>query len=839
MPLTRSSVPWRSGELHRSFFIKGGWCDTRKLTLKPLLLDRGKGDDKFNKISKGGREPIIPYEYQLAVSNKIKEIVESGEHGVILLKNPTGSGKSLAGYSGALVHGYKSVFMYPTRELVREQYESFLDYEIDGKRVDSIPSIMPNKINAEEIERSVANYYKSLPERLRKKARNLKALKVEEAYTEPTAVFTTIDSFYYCMNMSYGGKKKRWKKAPYEYLRIFAHNFWAMRGAESSDVFFFDEFDSYDVKQKCSIEWMICMLAHPAFQRGEKGKCVILASATPEESMVKRLREAGVAVHDEFDEKTFSEPSETMVQIMPEVGVTFSSQGGFLRVSRELDGEKLATWIKTRFGEIDRNDYAGKKKWMAIICDSMTDCHETAEKLRDLDIPGEDIGEIHGFSVVTDEDRQEERNKLILIGNRSIDIGIDFDVDCLVMTGPTTSSFTQRIGRLRGSETGRKRECYMIVPPVVYKALEATFEEGATVSRQELGELIWHGNNGYSIYPRFLKYLEFQHSYAPLEFMNVLWNRYAGLKEKYNPHAVRNETKQRIREEASVIFKALYNRGDIESVERQWRGVLSAGKTGDEIDSIEGTFSRFRSSASLLPCIVHDPNSRRRKWKAYGVEQVLRYGDLVPDKCDIIDPKTYKPSNHVDDWYEMPKAHLPRKVPLIEINGFKDKKKRAKIWYSIHGTEMKEAMKRTSVEKVPLTSNKYEKKKVAIIPKYPVVVGSKSGVLLVSDDPSTRSVIDSFVNPLLLGVKRPFYFAIIKGSKKNAWNLSFEMDSLLHLPMFDQVKGFTSFIKSGNPSREIPLVGICAVDLHAYLLESAIAARKNYIKKTMDEKDGD
>ena len=156
-----------------------------------------------------------------------------------------------------------------------------------------------------------------------------------------------------------------------------------MRGAESSDVFFFDEFDSYDIKQKCSIEWMICMLVHPKIQKSNRGKCVILASATAEDEMVERLRNAGVAVFDDFNEDVFDDPSDDMRQIMPRVHLTTVSQGdyrGLTRVSQELEQGKLRSWIKERYAAINKSKYGGKTKWMAIICDSVMDCRETADE---------------------------------------------------------------------------------------------------------------------------------------------------------------------------------------------------------------------------------------------------------------------------------------------------------------------------------------------------------------------------------------------------------------------------------------------------------------------------
>jgi hypothetical protein len=207
------------------------------------------GDDawieKFARLSTSHGK-VVPYQYQVDVAKRVKDIIEgqARQHGVIVLRLPTGSGKSIAGYSATLVNGYRSVFMYPTKELVREQYEKFMAYRVDGSAPDAIPFIegKASKVNADEMEAMITKHRADLPEEARKAI--TRASTIADVYDFSHSIFTTIDSFYYASSFAYGRGKNVRKYDRHRQLTSDAAN--VNLKTMIPDVYFIDEFDSYD-----------------------------------------------------------------------------------------------------------------------------------------------------------------------------------------------------------------------------------------------------------------------------------------------------------------------------------------------------------------------------------------------------------------------------------------------------------------------------------------------------------------------------------------------------------------------------------------------------------------
>jgi len=795
-------------------------------------------DDKpivelFNKVSRPGQASVSPFQYQVSVARKIKEIVTDPErgNGLIILRNPTGSGKSLAGYSGSLLFGFRSVFMYPTKELVREQYSKFMEYKIDGSPFDAVPfsSNPARKINDEEMVLLLEEKRRDLPSAAREKYK--KADAIVDLYSEARAIFTTIDSFYYAISYALS-RDSRYAGWYHKFRSVTADGVKAAVATRIPDVYFFDEFDSYDVKQRCEIEWMIVLLCHPAFQK-RGNACVILASATPDDDMVARLRSAGITIHDEFLEPEV-ERSPASRQILPEVEIIASTAQSF------RGSVHLAAFFDDASEKAIRDCVTSGRK-VVFIGDSVKDCMDVAGILKTrCGLTDEQVGEIHGLGAVTDADRMRERQKPVVIGNRTIDLGIDFDADVLVMSAPTPALFEQRLGRLRGARA-RDCTCYVMLPARVAAALSARFGT-AEVSRRELHDFLHHGSGGHPIYDWFLRYDEFRRGDAPIEFLNVLDDLSGGLlDDAYAPQMIDDKWKMEMRQAAKSVFQALYKR-DVSHVAARRTAMRMQARDEGTRDFLDWIFMQFRP-ASLMDVIVHDV--RTGACKVYGVETILRHGIIRPEGCKIIEKARARAG---DPWYQTIKEqgrYLPDRVAVIAITGYTPPGEKGKNAYftapfrPFYENVIKPNGNLSFTYRVSGRSAVQDEISLKGI-EYPVVIDGWHGLRLVSDDPVVQSVINSCVNPLIKGDKHAVFFGLqLHSDRVTAASFAFAMEAKLRLPLYDKTAPFIIDlpVKNLHGASLKRFIGIIGVDLSAFLLEGTLKERNWYVNSTTTSED--
>ena len=226
----------------------------------------------------------------------------------------------------------------------------------------------------------------------------------------------------------------------------------------------FDEFHLYDLRQRD----LILFILHDLLLSGSAGmRKFIFLSATPEPALLEKVRDvvgAQPIVADVFcDHPVIDERL-----VLPEVDIDFRHGKRF------RTGESIVAHLDDflEFSEGFRT---------AVILDSAIEVELISETLRNqTDLR---ICEVSGF-------RKDPIGETfdILVGNKAVEVGIDFKGDtaiqCLVFSGNTTSEFLQRFGRLRNPQ-----------PDVRYKALCYTpngvvqhFSGFERMSRQKLEE---------------------------------------------------------------------------------------------------------------------------------------------------------------------------------------------------------------------------------------------------------------------------------------------------------------------------------------------------------------
>src|SRR2546421_663210 len=167
----------------------------------------------------------------------------------------TGDGKSLAAYLPVFKEGKRIIAMYPTNELIQDQYHALPGYE---KRLDIR---LPNnaKMYSEEISRVMQEY-----------DINARLEAVRELLKYNPILLTNPDLVHLIMSHQYGCDYLR-KELPIQL-------------AASCDYFVFDEFHVFGVPQIISVMNMLGYLAVNYRDKPQKKKFVFL-SATPNKLM--------------------------------------------------------------------------------------------------------------------------------------------------------------------------------------------------------------------------------------------------------------------------------------------------------------------------------------------------------------------------------------------------------------------------------------------------------------------------------------------------------------------------------------------------------------------------
>src|SRR6266568_5106371 len=164
----------------------------------------------------------------------------------------TGDGKSLAAYLPVLKEGKRIIAMYPTNELIRDQYHALPGYE---KRLD-IRLSSNAKMYSEEISRVMQEY----DIRARLEA-------VRELLKYNPILLTNPDLVHLIMSHQYG----------WDYLRKELPT----QLAASFDYFVFDEFHVFGVPQIISVMNMLGYLTVAYQDKPQNRKKFVFLSATP------------------------------------------------------------------------------------------------------------------------------------------------------------------------------------------------------------------------------------------------------------------------------------------------------------------------------------------------------------------------------------------------------------------------------------------------------------------------------------------------------------------------------------------------------------------------------
>jgi len=155
-------------------------------------------------------------------------------------------------------------------------------------------------------------------------------------------------------------------------------------------------------------------------------------------------------------------------------------------VSQEMSTE---AWVISHLEEIDAFFQKHPRSKAAILVYSVATARRLFTLLQDYFEPrGITVGENTGLT--NPKERELSRQKHILVGTTTVDIGVDFHINYLIFEAYNAGSFLQRFGRLGRHPGYPVYEAHALLPRFVLERLADKFGEDAQVERATFNETV-------------------------------------------------------------------------------------------------------------------------------------------------------------------------------------------------------------------------------------------------------------------------------------------------------------------------------------------------------------
>ncbi len=355
----------------------------------------------------------------------------------------TGDGKSLAAYLAAFEEQLRVIGMYPTNELIEDQFSALSKYEtslqIKLPRSNVMHSAKINQLMREHDEK-----------RRFEEARKL--------LVRNSLLLTNPDLIHLMMSHQYGWDHMRKELA----VTIGAY----------FDYFLFDEFHVFGVPQVISVMNMLGYLLANYRNKPVERKKFLFLSATPGDLLKKSLERGGMRCK-------IIEGSYASSQWQGYRCILQPCRLALHEVNQELSTEK---WVQEHLAELLNffKQHEGSKA--AILVYSVATARRLVAQLKKYFEPhGISVGENTGLA--SREERRASYSKQILVGTSTVDIGVDFHINYLIFEAFSAGSFLQRFGRLGRHAGFSTYQAHALVPRFVLERLQQRFEGAMEVER--------------------------------------------------------------------------------------------------------------------------------------------------------------------------------------------------------------------------------------------------------------------------------------------------------------------------------------------------------------------
>lgn len=445
----------------------------------------------FEQVEADWLPGLKPYHYQEQVYQFVHEALSIGKTLGLFLVTPTGSGKTLASYAYAIKQQLSVIGVYPTNELMRDQYRALKPWlaphqahqllQIDSRQLDMWQQALNKHSHVETLE-ILANWQASLL----------------------STILTNPDILFYIFFGLYGSSDSKKKSDKPDFFAGIAERLFRL--VMDCPIFVFDEFHLYNIKQMADVVFLASTLAaiNP-----HKGRVFIFASATPD-LVARQWLEERLMVDVEVV-KAESSNSPTARTIAHPLQLTLL--GADLKRWQGL--EALQSYLPALQDFVATYPQAR----LVTIFDAVAGAMNVTQLFQQT-LPQKSVGEVHGFSSETE--REHALRQEITVGTSTIEVGIDFKddtgKDMLLYEARTASQFIQRFGRLarHGKSLDIPNRAIAIVPEYVYNFFKTRNLAGVTVTRENLTNLV---EAAFEIPQDFSRYIT---KYAPVEFHRAI-----------------------------------------------------------------------------------------------------------------------------------------------------------------------------------------------------------------------------------------------------------------------------------------------------------------------------
>jgi CRISPR-associated endonuclease/helicase Cas3 len=443
-----------------------------------------------------------------------------GDAEVIFNTAMTGDGKSLAGQLPVLLRGinWKTLTMYPTNELIDDQYASF-----EKSKACWRAEVVFDSLNGAKLD-----------QKMEEDEYSRRGDALMSIFKNHDLILTNPDIFHYVMHQFYNLPKD----APDGY---------AGQLTQFASQLVFDEFHIFDAPQIVSVLNALLFMREVGGET-RKHKFLFL-SATPGDLMSKYLLNSGLKVHEIHGKyATDGDPQHWRRILYPTE----------INIEPELRAE---TWVDAHLDDIllpffkERTPQAKG----AIIVNSVA----AAYRLRDKIKPAfEKCGlRVELNTGLTGRSaRKDSYSADLLIGTSTVDVGVDFQINFLVFESLNAGTFLQRLGRL-GRHGGYERDgkayqfqdyvAYALVPAWIEARLSTKSEEnpnplvdGSNIDRRELNAAIQKA------YPPTTDFQHYARTWGQMQTIRILQGlRNKTIREQYQ------ETCERLEERYKTTFQ--------------------------------------------------------------------------------------------------------------------------------------------------------------------------------------------------------------------------------------------------------------------------------------------
>lgn len=516
---------------------------------------------------------------------------------VVINTAMTGDGKSLTAFLDMLQGEGSVIGLYPTNELARDQETQVRGY-IEKFQPANEPRVV--RLSGAELEIYAEN------EGLRKGA----AIATRTSQSE--VVLTNPDIFHYLHQGAYlvsgDSPDKLWGRIDKDF-----------------DLFILDEFHVFNAPQISSV--LNTMLLIRCTNRRKK---FLFLSATPEIQLIERLEKAGFRcqIINPIAQNKYKFPdtseqqqleAENWRQIARKIQLNF--------IPLDSSAKASETWLRENSNLIlaQFQQHPGSKG--AIVLNSIAAVKRLTPFFQELLHPYNlTVGENTGLSGKSEKERSLLAD--LVLGTSTIDVGVDFKINFLILEASDAGNFIQRLGRL-GRHDGYERDskfikfnefsAYALVPNFFVERLF----KGDSPPLEAQG-----------IYDRIFLHSTIREKYRQINNFRGYYSRWGAVQSFRLFYSLGDRTikqqyaqsREVFREACEQVFDTSLKRiaGRVKGWAEEWQQL--AGRKGNPI--AEEACS-FRGS-SPLQCGLYDPSEANEadRFKTYDLPGILSNIDI-------------------------------------------------------------------------------------------------------------------------------------------------------------------------------------------------------------------